>query len=117
MSTVNVTLQVTRADTLETIGGYQSITVGTHRQAGVVSVGTSEETISVLADIGDAGLMYVHNLDDTNYVDIGFATGDYPLRVYADQPALIPLAPSTSTIYVLANTAAVDLQYEITERA
>ena len=75
---------------------------------GIIDVTTSEYTLS-FGDVSP-GLVLIYNLDNTNYVDWGVATGVYPFRLH-------PLAASSSkgvpaliyrqsgTIYLLANTA------------
>lgn len=72
------------------------------------SVGTTEEQWTISADaIGDAGYCVIRNYDATNYLQVGFATGDYKLRVKAGQVAVLPLEPATSDLFLKANTAAV----------
>lgn len=75
---------------------------------GTVEVGTTEESIS-LGDIGTSGFCYIRNLDATNYVQLGFSTGVYGIRLKAGEPCLFRLDPS-ATLYALANTAACKLQ-------
>jgi len=75
---------------------------------GVVEVGTSEETIS-FGDITNPTYMQVRNLDSTNYIQMGFSTGVYGIRLKAGQVGLFPLEPS-ATVYVKANTAACALK-------
>lgn len=74
---------------------------------GTVDVGTTEETIS----FGDIvpGVVSIKNLDDTNYVEFGSATGDYLIRLAAGQTAHYTQAPS-KTLYAKANTASVKVQ-------
>lgn len=76
---------------------------------GIVSVGTSEETIS----FGDVtpGLVMLYNLDATNYVEWGVATGVYPFRLRPKLTATNYGVPNlvyinSGTIYIRANTAA-----------
>lgn len=77
----------------------------------IVSVSHSGETTHTFStDIGNAGYLYLRNLDATNYVDIGFATGVYPIRLKATQVAILPITPATSALYLLANTAACRLE-------
>lgn len=71
---------------------------------GVVDIGTTEETIS----FGDAtpGFTEFVNLDTTNYVEVGFSTGVYGIRLLANGgPALI-YVNTGATVYIKANTAA-----------
>lgn len=72
-----------------------------------VSVGTSEETIN----FGDITARYVHmrNLDATNFVEIGFSTGVYGVKLLAGETALFPLL-TTATVYAKSDTASVSMQ-------
>lgn len=81
----------------------------------IVSVATSETTFTIDANIGNAGYVYAKNLDGTNYVDLGFATTVYPLRLKAGQVALFPITPAQSALYMLANTAACRVEIMVHE--
>lgn len=74
---------------------------------GTVDIGLSEETI----DFGDisAGFVHLRNLDDTNYIDVGFSTGVYGIRLIAGSVAVFPKITSAA-VYALANTAICKLQ-------
>ncbi len=81
-----------------------------------VSVGTTEETAGPsFGDIGTEGLCIIYNLDTTNYVQVGFATGVYGMRLRgASAPALFFLEPN-ATLYVKANTAACNVRIIVYE--
>ncbi len=82
----------------------------------IVSVASgSETTFTFDTNIGNAGYAYVKNLDGTNYVDLGFATTVYPLRLKAGQVALFPITPAQSALYMLANTAACRVEIMVHE--
>lgn len=81
----------------------------------IVSVATSETTFTLDTNIGNAGYVYAKNLDATNYVDLGFATTVYPLRLKAGQVAIFPITPATSALYLLANTAACRVEILVHE--
>jgi len=75
-----------------------------------------ETTHSILTEIGNASYIWMMNRDATNFIDVGFTgTGVYQVRLLAGQHALFPLLPTTATIYMLADTAAVDFQFYIRE--
>jgi hypothetical protein len=80
------------------------------------SVGTSEETAGpTFGDIGTEGLCIVYNLDPTNYVQVGFATGVYGMRLRgAGAPAIFFLEPN-ATLYLKANTAACNVRVIVYE--
>ena len=82
----------------------------------VQSVGTSEETTGpTFGDFGTEGLCIVYNLDPTNYVQVGFATGVYGMRLRgAGAPAIFFLEPN-ATIYLKANTAACNVRVIVYE--
>lgn len=82
----------------------------------IVSITHSGETTHTFAtDIGNAGYVYLKNLDATNYVDVGFATTVYPLRLKAGQVALFPITPAQASLFLLANTAACRVELYIHE--
>jgi len=120
-TTLTMTLQMAREDTRTTTGRPVSLTVGDYRQAKTIPVGLVEIVIAIDSAIVNAGHMYAKNhtdpdTDPTNFVDIGYATSDYPNRLYAGESCAIPLMPSAANIYVIASDAATKFQYEITER-
>jgi len=77
---------------------------------GVVAIGTTEETIS-FGDISP-GWVRLTNLDDTNYVQLGFATTDYGMRLLAEKGVALFYLESGATIYAKANTASCDVLVE-----
>lgn len=81
-----------------------------------VSVGTSEETAGPsFGDISTEGLCVIYNLDATNYVQVGFATGVYGMRLRGgSSPAVFFLEPG-ATIYLKANTAACNVRIIVYE--
>jgi len=82
----------------------------------VSSVGTSEETAGpAFGDIGTEGICVIYNLDTTNYVQVGFATGVYGMRLLgASVPAVFHLEPN-ATLYLKANTAACNVRVIVYE--
>lgn len=82
----------------------------------VWTVGTTEETLTV-SDISTLGIVYLINLDATNYVQIGVSTGVYFCRLKpsaSDIPACFRLEPGV-TIYGKANTSPVKVLVGIYE--
>ena len=82
-----------------------------------LSVGTSEETAGpAFGDIGTEGLAVIYNLDTVNYVQVGFSTTVYGMRLYGGGiPAMIMLEPN-ATIYLKANTAACNVRVIVYEK-
>ncbi len=83
-------------------------------EVGQRDIGTSEETILWTTDIGDEGWVAVVNLDPTNYVQWGFATGAYGGRIRPGSFMVFELEPGT-TLYFLANTGTCKVQYFVYE--
>ena len=79
----------------------------------VQSVGTSEEELLQGAEVGTPGYVLAKNLDDTNYVEIGAATGEYCIKMKAGEFAL--WRHNSATLYAKANTAACLVEYTIIE--
>jgi len=68
------------------------------------SIGTTEESIT-FTDISVNGWVKLVNEDATNYVQVGFSTGVYGIRLKPGFFAEFFLEPG-ATIYLKANTAA-----------
>ena len=116
------TLKVQASIRNDTDGGFvgsQSFTVTTtgngswSSKASVSSAAEEEWTIDT--QIGDAGFCVIRNLDATNYLQVGFATGVYYLRIKAGQCAAFPLEPGVASLFLKANTAAVVAQVYVAE--
>lgn len=69
------------------------------------TIGTTEETIT-FTDISTNGFVILENMDTTNYVEWGFATGVYGGRMKATEPAGPFRLNTGATLYLKANTAA-----------
>ena len=81
----------------------------------VVSVGTTEESITSFGDVANQGIAVLYNLDDTNYVQWGKATTDYIGRLKPNHlPALWNMEPGVD-LYLKANTAACLVQIIVFE--
>ena len=118
MPDLDVQATLTNSTTNETLSVRpdEITTTGNHEDSGRIEIATSETTHTISTDIGNAGYSIWVNRDATNYVELGFATGNYPVKLLAGQVALIPLADATATIYLRANTAACDVQFKIYEQ-
>ena len=118
MPTLDISATITNTTTNETLSVRPDAfaTTGEHEDSGVIEVGTSQTTLTLKTDIGDAGYAIFVNRDSTNSVAIGFSNLDFKLDLKAGQVALLPLQSTISAIYMLANTAACDVQYKIFEQ-
>lgn len=72
------------------------------------TVGTSEETVA-FTDVLVNGMLFLHNLDVTNYIEIGTTTTDYPIKLKAGEFGFFRLNTG-KTLYAKANTAAIVLR-------
>ncbi len=78
--------------------------------AGVQNIGTTEESLST-GDLTTYGWLFLRNLDTSNYVQVGFSTGVYGIRLEAGEFAAFRTDPA-ATVYLKASTAACDVQYQ-----
>jgi hypothetical protein len=102
----------------ETIGKSNILltTAGVHKDARIVSVGTTEYTFTIDTSVGNAGYAYIENLDATNYVRWGYSTGVYNHRALpGNKPNIVNLEPTVSAIYLIANVAACDVYIHVEE--
>jgi hypothetical protein len=94
-------------------------TMNTARKGDVVqniaSGGTAGVALTIPAGVTTNGWVIGRNLDATNFIEVGIQQGGvfYPLvRANAGEPFLFRLAQGI-TPYARANTAAVDLEYNV----
>ena len=84
---------------------------------GVQTIGTSEETVSISGDLTSYGYMFVRNLDDTNFIEIGpDSTGivDF-IKLLAGEWGIFPIKGGI-TVKAQADTAACNLEYYVLDR-
>lgn len=116
--TVAATLTVTKSPspTVSLSSGSISVTVsGSRHIHNIQNVGTSEEALQIGDLSGVLGWCLMINRDATNYVKVRSGTGATDLiRLEAGEPALFRLDPALAP-YVIADTAACDLEYVIVE--
>lgn len=105
--TINAKLAVSNGNSVfsRTITGQQfDQTAAGGPTPGYLTIGTTEES-EAFSELSTEGWVLMENLDATNYVEWGFATGVYGGRMEPGEPALFRLNP-TATLYLKANTAA-----------
>ena len=80
---------------------------------GVQTIGTSEETLAFKSDLGTKGYLFIVNLDTTNFVDFGTATGVYPFSLIPDSMpvGVLPLKSTTTNVFLKADTSACNVKY------
>ena len=82
--------------------------VGTDMGSQTQVIGLTVETLDVPVDVTSPYKLLISNLDNTNYVELGFVSGTYTMRIPAGETLLIPYV--SATLYLLANTSAVTIQ-------
>ena len=91
--------------------GVISVTQTTARVYDSVHIiGTSEETISAFGDIAAPTIIILYNMDATNYVQWGFATGVYGSRLFAAHVPNQFTYETGASIFIKANTAACNVR-------
>lgn len=79
-----------------------------------LDIGTSEESVTSFGDVSTEGYCYLRNLDDTNFVQVGFATTDYGIRLEPGEYAWFRLEPSAD-LFLKADTAACVVEIAVIE--
>jgi hypothetical protein len=82
--------------------------VGTDMGSQTQVIGLTVEALDVPVDVNSPYKLLISNLDNTNYVELGFVSGTYTMRIPAGETLLIPYV--SATLYLLANTSAVTVQ-------
>lgn len=72
----------------------------------IQNIGVAEEALNI-GDVSAVGLVIIINRDKTNYVEIGL-TGSYTVKL---KPKDFCIFRPDGTLYALANTAALDVEY------
>ena len=82
--------------------------VGTDMGSQTQVIGLTVESLDVPVDVTSPYKLLISNMDNTNYVELGFVSGTYTMRIPAGETLLIPYV--SATLYLLANTSAVTIQ-------
>jgi hypothetical protein len=75
---------------------------------------TSEVSVTAFGDVSTEGTVFIRNLDATNYVQVGFATTDYAMRLAAGRWASFPAEPGIE-LFLKANTASCYVEIFVSE--
>ena len=81
---------------------------GTDMASQTQSIGTTVEALDVPVDVNSPYKLLISNLDSTNFVEMGFVSGTYTMRIPAGETMLMPYV--TATLYLKADTSAVTIQ-------
>lgn len=86
------------------------------RYESIQNIGTSEESITSFGDISGAnqGICIVQNLDNTNFVELGFATTNYPIKVSNNDIHTFRFNGDVD-LYLKADTAACNVRIIVLE--
>jgi hypothetical protein len=88
-----------------------SVTVtGNPRISGRQNIGTTEEQL-VLGDVTTVGIVWIKNLDSTNFITVGTVTNQRGFRINAGESFAFRAA--NNAVFCAANTAAVDVAYAV----
>lgn len=82
--------------------------------SGIQAAGTVDEAM-VLGDLAAPGWVFLKNLNDTNYVEVGANGSDYEIKLLAGASAG-PMLWNAAAIHLKANTGACNVAYVITGR-
>ncbi len=98
---------------ITTLGSVQKIDMaGDHMKTETQEVGTSDEELVQPTEIGTLGLVWIKNLDATNYVEYGL-TSSYTGKLKAGEENVFRAAGSG--VFVKADTASCNVQYAMFE--
>lgn len=111
MSTLRISLSIEDTATFKRSVPTISVTTAAPEfDYRIISIATSEATYSIPSDITAPGYLFLRNMDATNYVQVGFATTVYHIRLLAGQVALLPIEPGETDLFLKSNTAACDVE-------
>ncbi|MDH3563105.1 MAG: hypothetical protein OEN49_06885 [Gammaproteobacteria bacterium] len=89
---------------------------------GMADVTSGEYTVTLSAfavGVGSAGYVFVknHALSESaeDYVDVGVATTAYFMRLFPGMSGILPIAPATTAIYLIANQGVIPVEIYVRE--
>ena len=97
-------------DTVNKSHSKQITVAGSVRASGVQSIATSETALD-LGGVTAVGIVFLQNLDPTNYVEVGTTTAVYAVKIKAGEAFVF--RSDGNTVYCKASTAAVKVAYEV----
>lgn len=97
-------------DTAQVNESFSISVSGTARISGRQNIGTTEEQL-VLGDVSSVGIVWIKNLDATNFITVGTVAGQRGFRINAGES--FPFRAANNAVFVAANTAAVDVSYAV----
>lgn len=112
----NASVQVNKGGVNETLSAQSQETMaGANVAKKTQTIATSSTALSIASITGVPPVLLVKNLDATNYVEIDSAStfDKFPQKLLAG--TFVLLRPQTATIYLRANTLAVQVYFEAME--
>src|SRR5947207_780380 len=107
--TVSMTLRYAKNKASASLsGGFGASQAGDKYEAGVQSIGTTEESLQK-GDVGTIGWLAIRNMDATNYVEFGSTTGVYSITLLPGEAVCTRW--NHTGVFSKANTAAVEVEY------
>lgn len=97
-------------DTEQISESYSVDVAGAPRMSGRQNIGTTEEQL-VLGDVSSVGIVWIKNLDTTNFITVGTVTNQRGFRINPGES--FPFRAANNAIFIAANTAAVDVAYAV----
>ncbi len=93
-----------------------SLAQGDYADERILNIGTTEETVTLSPDVADGSTTHAHllviiNKDPTNFVEMGYATGNYPNKLLPGVGYLVGLNNTKYQLFLKADTAACRVQF------
>jgi hypothetical protein len=102
--TSSVSLTYSKSGVVAAVTASKQSDITTGRAIDITQVvGTTEESVA-LVDVASIEEVVIQNLDATNFVEVGSATGVYSIKIKAGRIALFQ--PAANALFLKANTAA-----------
>jgi len=114
--TVTATLTLDNGDLQFDKSITKSVTMtGDAYQHGIQTIGTSEETVTIVADIGTYGYLLLRNLgtDTADYIEFSTISGQLTGKLFAGEIALFRC--DADLLRAKATDAAMDLEFWLIE--
>ena len=95
--------------------GVSRITAGDGVDHRFMTIGTDEEEVEISADVANKGWCWIKNCAAANYLQIGFATGDYKIRIPGGCSMLVCLEPGVSSLFMKSYDTTTDISFVVLE--
>ena len=106
MGTVYTTINVKDAISKLALSNYEARIFSSGIDPRILEV-SETGTFVDLSNIGNAGQIMLRNNDPDSWLGLGFASGDYPVRIQPNGAALLPLNTGVSAVYLISESGNV----------